>query len=274
MLKYINKFLIFLFITFIIVISLGPFLWVVISSLKTNVEIMSGSFGMPKVLKLSNYATAFKLAPLTKFYLNSIIVAVSATILNVSLFSMAAYVLARTTFKAKNIFRVMFSIGLLIPGASLLQPLYMTIKQTGMYDSLLTLIIVYVAFGLPTTVYIITSYFSTLPRELEESAYIDGAGFFTTFIKIIVPLAKPAFGTAAVLEFLLCWNEFQFALTLTTGNKNRTIPLALYYFKSQFASDYGAMFAATVLVTIPSIIVYIILQEQVVSGLTAGAVKG
>jgi len=274
MLKYINKILLFLFISFIILISLGPFLWVVISSLKTNVEIMSGSFGLPKIPKFKNYLTAFRLAPLTKFYLNSIIVAVSATVLNISLLSMAAYVLARTEFKGRNFFRLMFAVGLLIPGASLLQPLYMTIKQAGLYDNLLALIIVYIGFGLPTSIYVLSSYFSTIPRELEESAYIDGSSFFNTFAKIIVPVAKPAFGTAAVLEFLLCWNEFQFALTLTTGNKNRTIPLALYYFKSQYASDYGAMFAATVLVTIPSIIVYILLQEQVVSGLTAGAVKG
>ena len=109
---------------------------------------------------------------------------------------------------------------------------------------------------------------------MEESAYLDGASFFRTFLNIILPISKPGFGTAAVLQFLLCWNEFQFAITLTTGNKSRTLPLALYYFKSQFASDYGVMFAATVIVIIPSIIVYVLLQEQVVSGLAAGAVKG
>lgn len=273
MLRYVNKILIFLFITFVIVISAGPFLWVLISSLKTNAEIMNGSLGLPKVVKLGNYVTAFKIAPLAGFYMNSILVAISATILNIGLLSMAAYVLARTAFKARGFFKLMFAVGLLIPSASLLQPLYMTVKSVGLYDSLLALIIVYAAFGLPVTVYVMTSYFITIPKELEESAYLDGAGFFTTFVRIVMPVSKPALGTAAVLEFLLCWNEFQFALTLTTGNRSRTIPLALYYFKSQFASDYGAMFAATVLVTIPSVIVYILLQEQVVSGLTAGAVK-
>mgnify|MGYP003259584297 FL=1 len=113
----------------------------------------------------------------------------------------------------------------------------------------------------------------TIPKELEESAYLDGSGFFKTFSLIVIPIAKPALGTAAVLEFLVAWNEFQFALTLTASNSNRTLPIALYYFKSQFASNYGAMFAATILVIIPSIIVYIALQEQVVSGLSAGAVK-
>ena len=129
------------------------------------------------------------------------------------------------------------------------------------------------ALGMPTTLYIMMSYYKTISPTLEEAAYIDGAGFFRTFVQIILPLTRPAFATAGVLQFLLCWNEFQFALTLTTGTEKRTLPIALYYFKSAFASDYGAMFAATVLVTVPSIIVYMLMQKQVISGLAAGSVK-
>ena len=103
---------------------------------------------------------------------------------------------------------------------------------------------------------------------------MDGAGFIRTFINIILPVSKPGIVTAAVLQFLLCWSEFQFALTLTTGNKSRTLPLALYYFKSQFGSNYGVMFAASIIVIVPSIVVFILLQKHVISGLTAGAVKG
>jgi raffinose/stachyose/melibiose transport system permease protein len=125
-----------------------------------------------------------------------------------------------------------------------------------------------------TTFYIMVSYFLTVPKSLEEAAYLDGAGFFRTFSTIIVPISKPCFATAGVLQFLLCWNEFQFALTLTTGDNSRTLPIALYYFTSQFASDFGAMFAATVLIALPSIIIYCLLQKQVISGLTVGAVKG
>ncbi|MDR3173818.1 MAG: ABC transporter permease subunit [Treponema sp.] len=109
---------------------------------------------------------------------------------------------------------------------------------------------------------------------MEESAYIDGAGFIRTYATIVLPLARPAFATAGIMQFLHCWNEFQFALTLTTGHEARTLPVALYYFKSAFASDYGAMFAAIVLVSLPSIIVYICLQEQVVSGLSPGGEGG
>lgn len=272
--KSICKILIFILITTIIVISLGPLLWVLLSSFKTNREILSGGLGFAETFKLKNYLDALRIAPIGRFYVNSIVVAVIATLGNIFIISMAAYVIARFKFKMASFFSMLFSVGLLIPGAALLLPLYRTFTTTNLDDSLTGLIIIYMAFGLPTTVYIMKSYFSTIPKEIEESAYMDGSGFFRTFVQIILPIAKPALSTAAILQFLLCWNEFQFALTLTQSNAKRTLPISLYYFKSQFASNYGAMFAATILVVIPSILVYIALQKHVVSGLAAGAVKG
>lgn len=272
--KYISSILKYLFVLAIILLSAGPFLWVLASSFKSNAEILSSYIGIPNEFKFSNYAMAFKLAPIAQFYLNSIIVAVLGTVLNLIILAMSAYVIARFNFKGKKLFVSLCSLALLIPGAALLQPLYLTVNKLHLYDKLLGLIIVYAGFGLPISLYILSSYFLTIPKELEESAYLDGAGFIRTFVRIILPISKPGFGTAGVLQFLLCWNEFQFALTLTTGNKSRTLPLALYYFKSQFASDYGAMFAATIVIILPSILVYILMQEQVVSGLAAGAVKG
>lgn len=263
-----------IFITLILFVSLGPFIWVFVSSFKSNQEILTNALSLPSQIRINNYAMAFKMAPLTQFYANSIIISILATTLNLVILGMSGYVLARFTFKLKKFIMGMISLALLIPGAALLLPLYLTIRNLGLYDKHLALIIVYAGFGLPVSLYILSSYFLTIPKELEESAYLDGAGFMRTFFQIVLPLAKPGFGTAGVLQFLLCWNEFQFALTLTTGNSTRTLPLALFYFKSQFASDYGAMFAATILVIIPSIIVYIIAQEQVVSGLAAGSVKG
>ena len=215
--------------------------------------------------ELDNYVKAFEIAPLTTFYKNSILVAIIATILNLLIFSMAAYVLVRCRFRFKGLITMLFS--------AALQPLYQTLNSAHLYDTLTGLIVVYAALGMPTTLYIMMSYYKTISPTLEEAAYIDGAGFFRTFVQIILPLTRPAFATAGVLQFLLCWNEFQFALTLTTGTEKRTLPIALYYFKSAFASDYGAMFAATVLVTVPSIIVYMLMQKQVISGLAAGSVK-
>ncbi len=268
-----RKVLSFLFLSTIIILCLLPILWVFTSSFKGNADILSSTMGFPNGLKFSNYEAAFRIAPLARLYLNSIIVTVCSVVINLFVMSMAAYVLVRCTFKLKKFFRVMFSLTLLIPSAAMLYPLYLTVISVGLYNNLIGLIVVYTAFGIPVTLFIMMSYFLTIPKELEESAYLDGAGFFRTFAQVVLPIAKPAFATAGVLQFLLCWNEFQFAMTLTTGNEARTLPLALYYFKSSFASDYGAMFAATILVIIPSIIVYVLLQEQVVSGLAAGSVK-
>jgi raffinose/stachyose/melibiose transport system permease protein len=272
--KFLLSILKYAFVFTIILLSIGPFLWVLLSSFKTNAEILTYSIGWPESFRFSNYINAFKIAPLAQFYLNSVIVGIFGTLLNLFILGMSAYVLSRFNFKGKKVLVAIFSLSLLIPGAAMLQPLYLTVNTLGLYDKLIGLIIVYAGFGLPASLYILSSYFLTIPKEMEESAYLDGASFFRTFVNIILPISKPGFGTAAVLQFLLCWNEFQFAITLTTGNKSRTLPLALYYFKSQFASDYGVMFAATVIVIIPSIIVYVLLQKQVVSGLAAGSVKG
>lgn len=271
--KSVRKVLTALFLIFIAAISVVPFLWVLSSSFKSNSEIMSSVVGYPGGLNLKNYVKAFELAPLVSFYKNSIFVAVVSTVLNLFIFSMAAYVLVKCKFKLQGLITLLFSAALVIPGAALLQPLYQTLNAAHLYDKLWGLIIVYAALGMPTTLYIMMSYYKTISNTLEEAAYIDGAGFFRTFAQIILPLTRPAFATAGVLQFLFCWNEFQFALTLTTGVEKRTLPIALYYFKSSFASDYGAMFAATVLVTVPSIIVYMLMQKQVISGLAAGAVK-
>jgi raffinose/stachyose/melibiose transport system permease protein len=264
--------MIFLFL--IVLVSIGPFIWVLLSSVKTNREILTFSFRFDNGFNWKNYSNAFRIAPIVRYFQNSIFITSMGILLNLAFMGMAAYVLSRFEFKAKNIIRILFSMGLLIPGAALLLPLYISVRTVGLYNNVWGLILVYTAFGMPTSVFIMSSYFLTIPKEMEESAYIDGAGFFKTFTKIILPLARPAFATAGIMQFLLCWNEFQFALTLTTGHEARTLPVALYYFKSAFASDYGAMFAAIVVVSLPSIIVYTLLQKQVVSGLAAGSVKG
>lgn len=268
------KLFVFLFLAFILVITLGPYLWVCMASFQTNREILSFSFEFSKGFNFDNYKTAMRIAPILQYYKNSIIITFFGVALNLIVVGMAAYVLSRFNFRGNNLLKTIFSLGLLIPGAVLMLPLYITISSVGLYDSIWGLVLVYMSFGLPTTLFITMSYYKTIPWEMEESAYLDGCGFIQTYAKIILPLAKPAFATAGVMQFLLCWNEFQFALTLTSGHESRTLPIALYYFKSAFASDYGAMFAAIILVSVPSIVVYIILQKHVTAGLVAGAVKG
>ena len=263
-----------IFLFLIALVSIGPFLWVFTSSFKTNREILTFSLSFKNGVHWQNYANAFRIAPIIRYFQNSIFVTLMSVIFNLTFMSMAAYVLSRFEFRARNFIRTFFAIGLLIPGAALLIPLYLSIRAIGLYNNVWGLILVYTAFGTPISIFIMSSYFLTIPKEMEESAYIDGAGFFKTFSTIILPLARPAFATAGIMQFLLCWNEFQFALVLTTGHEARTLPVALYYFKSAYASDYGAMFAAIILVSFPSIIVYSFFQKQVISGLAAGSVKG
>lgn len=272
--RRITKVIAYLFVGVILILSIIPFLWIFTSSFKLNGEILSGNLVFPSGLHIKNYINALRQSPIIQYFFNSIFVSVVATVLNLIVMGMAGYILTRAEFKLKGFFRGMFSLALLIPGAALLLPLYTTIKMVGLYDSKWGLILVYSGFGIATSLFILTSYFKTIPQELEEAAYIDGAGFLYTYIRIIAPLAKPAFATAGVLEFLTCWNEFQFALTLTTGHTSRTLPVALFYFKSAFSSDYGALFAATVMISLPGILIYIFMQKQVEAGMTGGALKG
>lgn len=268
------KLLIFIFIITLMILSVGPFLWVVLSSFKENAEILSSTWGFKKGFDFFNYVQAFKTAPIARYYVNSIFVVFFSVLLNLIIASLAAYVLARFRFKGRNFFQMIFVLALLIPGAALLQPLYTSMNKIGLYDTIWALVIVYAGFGLPASVFIMTNYFVTIPKELDEAACIDGAGFLRTFLQIIVPVSKSGYSTAAILQFLLSWNEFQFAITLTQSDKARTLPVALYYFKSAFASDYGALFAAVIIVSIPSIIIFTLAQEQVVNGLVSGSVKG
>ena len=171
--KIIRKILAAVFLIFIVIISVVPFLWVLSSSFKGNAEIMSSVVGYPNGLQLDNYVKAFEIAPLTTFYKNSILVAIIATILNLLIFSMAAYVLVRCRFRFKGLITMLFSAALVIPGAALLQPLYQTLNSAHLYDTLTGLIVVYAALGMPTTLYIMMSYYKTISPTLEEAAYLS-----------------------------------------------------------------------------------------------------
>lgn len=264
----------FIFLGFFVLISIGPLLWIIMSSFKSNREILSSAFSLPTSFSFSGYTAALDLAPIFQFYGNSIIISVVSTVLNVLVVSMAAYVLARHKFKGNTLITLLLSVSLLIPTAALLMPIYRIMTAIGLFDTRLGLILVYAALGLPTSLFIFKSYFQSIPKELEEAAYIDGAGFFRTFFVIVFPLAKPGLATGAILQFLTSWNEFMFALILTKSTDVRTLPLALNYFTSQFSFNYTAMFAALTMVILPSIIIYILLQEQITSSMVEGSVKG
>lgn len=271
--KKTSRFFVNLFLLVIILVSTIPIIWVFFSSFKTEKEIFASALAWPKQFNLDNYIRALTVAPISTFYLNSIIVSVTTTFLNVLILSMSGYVFARFKFRFKKTLMLILTLSLLIPRTALIFPLYMVVRSLSLLDTKLGLIVVYTSLCLPISLYIMRSYFLTLPKELEESADLDGAGFLRTFFSVIVPLSLPGMSTAAFMTFLSSWNDFLFALIISTGFKSRTLPLAFNYFNSQFVANYGPMFAATIMISIPTIFVYFMFQEQVISGLTAGAVK-
>lgn len=264
----------YLFMALCVLVALFPIVWVVLSSFKTNREILSNGLQLPSTFSLSGYKQALEMAPILKFFVNSLIVSFASTALNVFILAMAGYVFAKKKFRFKNLIFGILSLSMVIPSTALMSPVYTVITKLHLYDTKMALILVYTALNMPISLMILRSAFAAIPTELEEAAYIDGAGFFRTFWQVMMPCAKGGLASAAVLAFLGSWNEFTFALLLTSSTSTRTLPLSLSYFTSQFSFNYTAMFAAITIAVLPSIIVFSVFQEQVCSSLTAGSVKG
>ena len=259
----------------VVVVSLVPVVWIVMLSLKTPATATDGSF-IPHAWTLSNYSDIFKLGTFTSALRNSIGIGLISTALAVILASAAAYAIARLDFPGKQII-LGVSLGVaFFPQISLVGPLYNLWRQIGLYDSWPGLIIPYMTFALPLSIFILSSFFREIPWELEQAAQIDGATPFQAFRKVIVPLAMPGIVTTFILVFMICWNDFVFAISLTSTSAAQTVPAAIAGFPgvSQFTVPYGDIAAAAVVVTIPVMILVLLFQRRIVSGLTAGAVKG
>jgi raffinose/stachyose/melibiose transport system permease protein len=255
------------------IVALFPIVWVIMSSFKTNAEILSNGIAPPSRFSMAGYVEALKISPIPRFFMNSVIITSAATVINVLFLAMAAYVFARFSFRGKNVIYFVFSLSLVLPMTALLHPVYMTVNALKLANTRSGLTLVYAALNLPMSLLILRGTFQSIPRGLEEAAYIDGAGFIRVFFQIMMPVAKGGLTSAGVLTFLNCWNEFTFALILTTSQKVRTLPLSLSYFTSQFSFNYTAMFAAITIAVLPSIAVFAIFQEQVVNSLVAGSLK-
>jgi len=251
-----------------------PFLWLVLASLKTNAELLNNPFTLPEVFQFKNYSNAIEEAGLGKLIINSLIISTSATFLNILFSSMCAFAIARHTFWGNNVLFLMITAGILVPLNALIIPYFAIINFLNLYDTRIGLIIVYCAVGLPVSTFILTEFFKSIPKEIEEASYLDGCNFAARYFKIMLPLALPGLATAGTFQFILCWNEFIYAMLLTSSTDIRTIQFGISYFTNQFFSDYVGMFAAVVISIIPSITVFILFQEKVINGLTAGSVKG
>ncbi len=259
--------------------ALIPVIWIISLSLKTPDAVADGKF-FPSEISFENYESLFTGgiddSPFMKPLINSVMIALISTTIAIVLAAFAAYAIARLEFPGKLLILGGALAIAMFPPISTVGPLFDMWRSFGLYDTYVGLIIPYLTFSLPLAIYTLVAFFREIPWDLEQAAQVDGATPFQAFRKVIVPLAAPGMFTAAILVFIFCWNDFVFAISLTSSDASRTVPAALAFFTgdSQFTAPTGNIAAAAVLVTIPIIIFVLIFQRRIVAGLTAGAVKG
>jgi multiple sugar transport system permease protein len=271
-------------ILLILTFSIFPVLWIVSVSLKDPATITEGTnFGntfIPQDITFDNYDALFQggisESPFLKPLINSILIGLISTVIAIVLAAFAAYAIARLDFPGKTLILAGALALAIFPAISTVGPLFDMWRALGLYDTYPGLIIPYLAFALPLAIYVLVAFFREIPWDLEQAAQVDGATPFQAFRKVIVPLAAPGVFTAAILVFIFAWNEFLFAISLTSSDASRTVPAALAFFtgESQFTEPTGNIAAAGVIVTVPIIIFVLIFQRRIVAGLTSGAVKG
>jgi multiple sugar transport system permease protein len=265
-------------IVVVVIAALLPVLWLLMLSFKTPATVGDGRL-VPAEWTLDNYTTLFSGgldSPFLRPLINSIVIALIATTVAIVLASFAAYAIARLNFPGKFAVLAGALAIAMFPPISIVGPLFDMWRALGIYDTYVGLIIPYLTFALPLAIYTLVAFFREIPWDLEQAAAVDGATPLQAFTKIIVPLAAPGVFTAAILVFIFCWNDFVFAITLTSSDASRTVPAALAFFtgESQFTQPTGNIAAAAILVTIPIILFVLLFQRRIVAGLTSGAVKG
>ncbi|WP_426350403.1 carbohydrate ABC transporter permease [Alloiococcus sp. CFN-8] len=276
--KITKKILVNLFIygvlIFTVAVSILPIIWIIISSFKTNAQILSSPFSLPENISFGAFAYLFEEYNFLRYTLNSFLASVSSTVVSLVIYSMGAYVIAKYNFPGKNLFYALFTITLLVPAQSKAQPIFSLITKLDLYDNIWGLSLVYVSAGMAMSMFILKNTFMSIPKSLDEAAAIEGAGFLRTFWNINIPLAKSGLSTAGILMFLNNWNEYFYAALLTSSDRNRTLPIALQFFNEAFSYDYTKLFAALTVVVLPGIIIYTLAQEQVQQSVAASGIKG
>ncbi len=259
----------------VLVYALFPVVWIASLSLKTTATLTDGNF-LPRQWSLDSYRQIFQTDQFVRSLINSIGIAVISTAIAVVLAILAAYAIARLDFPGKKALVAAALLTAMFPQVSLVTPLFEIERRLGLFDTWLGLIIPYIAFALPLAIYTLTAFFQQIPWDLEKAAKTDGATQAQAFRKVIVPLAAPGVFTTMILVFIFCWNDFLFAISLTSTERARTVPAALSFFTgaTQFEDPTGATSAAAVVITIPIIVFVLLFQRRIVAGLTSGAVKG
>jgi trehalose/maltose transport system permease protein len=274
--KVVNRVLFWVLVVFLIIYTVFPFFWALISSIKPNAELFATPVSYwPSAINWTFYQFVLDNGDFLRALQNSIIVSFSTVLLSLAFGSFCAYAMGRLKFRGRTPVLYLILSMTMFPQIAILGSLYQMISSAGLYDRLPALIISYLTFTLPFTVWVLTNFFKALPGELEEAALVDGATPFQTFLQILLPLAAPGLVTTGLLAFIAAWNEYLYALTFTQ-TRARTVQPAIASFSgnTQFELPWGNILAASVLVTLPLVALVLIFQRKILAGLTAGAVKG
>lgn len=260
-------------------IAVFPVFWMVVTSLKTNGEITGGATHLiPRHPTGANYTYILKVGvggnPFWLYFRNSVLLALGAVVVSAFAALLAATAVARFRFRGKTTVLVMLLVVQMIPSEALVIPLFLMVRRAGLWDTLPGVLLVYVAVTLPFAIWMLRGFVAAVPRELEEAAAIDGAGWWRTFRSVLFPLVAPGLVATGIFSFVTAWNDLIFALTLLNDDGNYTVPIALEYFFGRDTTNWGAIMAGSTLMTVPVVIFFLIVQRRMVTGLTSGAVKG
>ncbi len=265
----------FFILSIIAITQLFPLYWLLTFSLKSNAEIFGENvIGLPQSWRWENYITALTDGGIFRYFMNSVIYSVLTVLLSGLLAAMAAYAIARMKWRKKAFVFAIFSVGIMIPAQAVLLPLFQLLDKAGLKGGYIGLLIPYIAFALPMSILILFGFYKSIPREIEEAAFIDGSGVVQCFARVILPIIRPALATISIFAFLGTWNELMFANTLVDSVDFRTLPVGIMSFAGQYSTDWGLIGAGMVIATLPTILIYIFLSSQVQQSLIAGAVKG
>ena len=256
-------------------INLFPVYWMFTFSLKSNEEIFgSNVVGLPKHWLWSNYSSALNTGQMWRYFLNSTIVAVSTILITLAVALMATFALTRMIWKTRKTINSFFMLGLTIPIHASIVPIYVSLSRIHMLNTYWALIIPYSAFSLAMAILVCTGFMNEIPRELDESACIDGCSIWGIFFRVIVPLMKPAVTTVGIYTFLQCWNELMFANIFISKSELKTLPVGVQALSGQYTTDWGPIGAALVLATFPTLLIYLFLSRRIQESFIAGAIKG
>ncbi|MCE5255518.1 MAG: carbohydrate ABC transporter permease [Spirochaetaceae bacterium] len=272
--SFAGRFFAYLIMVIFAIMTVYPIFWLIMNSFKTTREFQLNQIGFPKDFTLSNYVEAWKMGDFGLLFPNSLIYTGGATIGIIFFSLLAGFALGKLHSRATKPIYGSFMIGILLTTQTLMIPLFLEVNMLGIYNTRFAVLLVYIGSGLPLGIYLATEYIRSIPTALIESARIDGAGFFTIFKRIIVPMSKPVSTTIAILNISNIWNEFAIINILVSKTELKSLPLGIYKFSGSLSTDYGKQFAALTIGMVPMLVFYIIFRKQITKGVAAGAIKG